>query len=903
MPLAESMQEMEEWSPEQCRRNVSGALPQLISQYQLSKDWTEDIRMFNFVTEMFLPHVSLDEMEESIFSQILPKADKLFDDLICEISSQASSLSSQNVELKTSLRSILQTMVQWLKAFTACVHHVCSLSQPITLESIRSLPASVLRVLHAAFSHCKDSDTVYSGRLHLVSDLLQAVFKEAVSLQKQLVELLDKTTVTTGISDNETSDMASVLHSVLDICAVVSNMDHALHANTWKFIIKQSLKHQTAIKGHLRHNDVINGLCDDILLSFYSCVQLAEHMTLSVTPEMTDQKLFQKTVKLCRFFANSLVHYSKEFMPFLSQSCNRLHKLYLQIHSQFPPSLSAVSISEIHKNEISNVFLVVLDQLFLQFLPFRAFVDVVLHDKLDLPPEHSFPHCLLLINLMDKLPSLPEDVILVWCSGSRSVEESSRMSVFRALFKSFTLCSPEVAMPLVMQDVVLKGQQPSNITFYQYVCVHLCAFIISLPPTCFSELEVALLDAVLSPSMMSSLLAMDSWCFLARYETAELCAHHICVLAHVVKSLPGECYMSTPITVLLRRLLFLMSAEHQLEFIKMFPPEEVENFTIWQHLSLSALPAPLRVQVNADLLTAGIAQSSSWLDGERTLKDLLQLNSSLSAILTACSSSGEPLDAEHQSAVKGIVGRLWPLLNVNQIISEPILQQTLCVILPISTFIAETMESPLLTQIISLLSCLSKEKPQAHVQLAMLEFLSGLGKVFIPHEAQTAVLPKISGIFSVLLADKSWLIQQHALEAFTRFAEETSHEDVVPQSLHAEETKNKVIAFLNKSLPTAEPESTKLERVKEEKKILDAWFARTTTRRVEESGETSAKRFRHSDTIVQQFDVHIQSAENALTNMQSLLQHVPAPDWLSERLYNMQALLTTLQKSCLPNNT
>lgn len=32
---------------------------------------------------------------------------------------------------------------------------------------------------------------MYSGRLHLVSDLLQALFKEAYSLQKQLMELLD----------------------------------------------------------------------------------------------------------------------------------------------------------------------------------------------------------------------------------------------------------------------------------------------------------------------------------------------------------------------------------------------------------------------------------------------------------------------------------------------------------------------------------------------------------------------------------------------------------------------------------------------------------------------------------------------------------------------------------------
>lgn len=31
---------------------------------------------------------------------------------------------------------------------------------------------------------------------------------------------------------------SSVIHSLLDICSVISNLDIALHANTWKFIIK-----------------------------------------------------------------------------------------------------------------------------------------------------------------------------------------------------------------------------------------------------------------------------------------------------------------------------------------------------------------------------------------------------------------------------------------------------------------------------------------------------------------------------------------------------------------------------------------------------------------------------------------------------------------------------------------
>ncbi|XP_075472942.1 FIGNL1-interacting regulator of recombination and mitosis isoform X2 [Ascaphus truei] len=855
--------------------------------------------VFNLLTQLFLPHVGLLELEQNVFSQVLPKAVKLFDELIDEISSQATGLSSQNMEVRSSLRNVLQNLVQWLEALTACVHHVCSLDESVTLENIHTLPSSVLHVLRAAFTHCKDSDSVYNSRLHLVSDLLQALFKEAVSLQKQLMELLDKTTINATASETDTADMVSVLHTVLDICSIVSNMDHALHANTWKFIIKQSLKHQALIESQLRHHDIINGLCDDILLSFQSCLQLAEHMQLSGTQESTDQRLFQKTEKLCRFFANSLVHYTKEFMPFLSGSCTCLHQLYLQMHSKFPPSLYATSISEAHKDEIACVVLVVLDPLILQLLSFRPFVELVLGERLERPPEHHFPQCLLLMNIMEKLPSLPEDVQTLWCTGSRFPEETPRMSIFRALFQSFMLCSPELSLPVHMQAVMVKGQAPADVTFYQYVCVHLCAYIVSLPPALFSELERSLLDAVLSYSMMTSLLAMDVWCFLARYGTAELCAHHIQIVAHVVKSCPGDSYQLSHLSVLLRRLLFLMAADHQAEFIKAFPPLEAENLKLWQHMSLSALPSDLKAQVKNDLLTAGISQSRDWLTGRCTLGDLEQLNASLSALLAVCNSAAETLDKEQQSALLGIIGQLWPLLGVKQISSQPYLQQTFCLLLSLLAFTVQSLAPPMLTQVVALLSSLSQDNPAAHVRFAVLDFLAALGKIFVPQDVQALVLPKLSSVFSLLLADHAWLIKQHTLEAFTQFAEETSHEEVVPESLGSGDTKSNVIAFLNKTVHSAEAEDTRVDRVKEEKKVLDAFFARATQNHVEEvvTLEPSAKRAKQTYSQGDKYETEILAAERALTTIQSLLQESPTPAWLPARLHNIQTLLTTLQTS------
>lgn len=52
---------------------------------------------------------------------------------------------------------------------------------------------------------------VYCGRMSLVSDLLQALFKGAYNLQKALLELLDKMSLNTGASEDEVSDIVSCM--------------------------------------------------------------------------------------------------------------------------------------------------------------------------------------------------------------------------------------------------------------------------------------------------------------------------------------------------------------------------------------------------------------------------------------------------------------------------------------------------------------------------------------------------------------------------------------------------------------------------------------------------------------------------------------------------------------------
>lgn len=85
---------------------------------------------------------------------------------------------------------------------------------------------------------------------------------------------------------------------------------------------------------------------------------------------------------------------------------------------------------------------------------------------------------------------------------------------------------------------------------------------------------------------------------------------------------------------------------------------------------------------------------------------------------------------------------------------------------------------------------------------------------------QDTILPSMSSVFALLLADRTWLLEQHALEAFTQFAEETNHEEIVPRCLSSEETKNKVVSFLEKTGFVEETAAARVERVKQEKRLF-----------------------------------------------------------------------------------
>ncbi|XP_029938585.1 FIGNL1-interacting regulator of recombination and mitosis isoform X2 [Salarias fasciatus] len=909
---ASLLNEVVQWSQETCRQELKSVLPKLTSLHCQSDSWEDHIRVLRIITDMFLPHIDLSEIENECFSKILPKLVTMFDSMLKEIVDQVGGLSSQNTELCDLLRSILQAMMQIIDALSCCVRHIGSFQEAPDLCAIRSLPVCILKVLRETFQHCKDSDAVYCGRLSLVADLLQGLFKEAYSLQKGLLDLLDRISLSSSASEEEVSDIVTVIHSLLDICSIISNLDIALHANTWKFLIKQSLKNQSLVEEHLHHGDISRSLSDNLLSSFQSCVELAgqiQYAGLQETPQSPEVKLFQKTAKMCRFFANTLVHYIKEFKYFLVKHCGSFHQLYLQIISKFPPSISAPALPAGLCEELNAAARVPMDAFLLQLLPLKPFAEVVLQQELQLSPEQELPQCLLLVNIMGQMADQPEEVLQLWHTGSQFSEETPRLPLYQAIFTAFRRCHTERQLPVQLPGVMLKGQAQTQVSLHHHVCVQLCASVAVLPPVYFPMLERCLLDAVLQADTHTALLATDVWCFMARYGTAELCLHHVLLIARLVKLCSAECYQSFHLGFLLKRMVFLMTPNHQVELVTHFPPSKVENLPVWHQVVLRALSRDTHQLVETEIISHAQKVLTDWQNEGYKLGQVEKVNVVLLSLLVVLRGQSSPEEQCVLSAVR-IVTQLWLRMNPDQV--HPVLQCTLQQLLPLSSILVKNMEPEVIAHALSCVEAVVSLKCGDQLLLAALEFLSSLGKIFIPPESQSEILPRLSGLFGFLLADSSWLLHQHALEAFSYFAENTNHEEVISQSLSAEDTKTKVVNYLSKTVNAEEEVGSRLQRLQQERPTIEQHNEKLELNKENASNKRAAeasvdselcpKRARQETSSEDEYSRYLQAAESALKALQALAERQagstsPPPHWLQSRLQELQALITQISTS------
>ena len=203
-------------------------------------------------------------------------------------------------------------------------------------------------------------------------------------------------------------------------------------------------------------------------------------------------------------------------------------------------------------------------------------------------------------------------------------------------------------------------------------------------------------------------------------------------------------------------------------------------------------------------------------------------------------------------------------------------------------------------QVVNVLTSVIKLEPPDHVSLAVLDFISSLGKLYISQTIRDKVLPSLSCILTSLIVNKNWLLEQHTLEAFTQFAEGTKHEEIVPQCLGSEEIKNKVVSFLEKTESVDEAEVATVDNVKQEKGTFWEPAAKVTVEEVKTSAfQPHTKRARRVLPFEEEYRSVFKAAARALETTEFLLKHSLAPAWLLPELEALQGRIEKLKRCVL----
>ncbi|XP_033122554.1 uncharacterized protein C1orf112-like isoform X2 [Anneissia japonica] len=778
------LQEVQTWDEKRCKEGVDDALPHLICDFTNGTMSDQRLTILRALASSFLPVINISEFQDKVFAKVLP----------------------------TVLMDIVDNMV----LFVSCA----SKSSEVRFGYIASLPPSAVHVVKGSFEHCKESNTLYGDLFQDVSEHLMHLFKKAHQLQKALMSLMDLLPLTSDTPDECIEGFVQVCCAFHDVCCIIGKMDSALMVATWKFLVKLITKRKEYMQYKLDVSAMVSSLCSDIQNHFESCLDQAPSSNPS--HPSGDEKAFQRTLKICHLSAKMLVHLLKEYRQLAMLKPMTLYEMILTFYSKSSPSLDAPDLAKQSHEGLKNSLLVCIEPILQLICNEARFCEVVTKCDNKVSDNHDFAQCMLLSAVMKQLPSCDDEAQAMWLAPQHLPHDEPRVNILEAMFSSISECYPELTLPVELPGEKCDGKPPENVSFHQYLVTHISAYIASVQAKHFYLVESALLKWCLSPHTHVALVAMDVWCFLARYSSAEVCNNHVRRLLEVLNQVPAGHHSTqhTHLSLLVGRLIGFMTAGHQFQLVSEFPPSEYPN--IWSCLPLLAFDENTQKTICDDIISKANQGISHWLSTEpKTLTNVYNLCchvAVLSNVYQNYEQSQPPISKQQHSSVIQTVEQLWSSLNIECIKDHVIL----ILLLHISSCLLNNLKNQTLIKVMEQLSSAVCAGAGADTRLAISAFLGSMGKLTLTNDEQVDhVLSRIANMFSLFLSDQCYVVHQHAVVVFSEFAEETAYESIVTDSLADESIQANVVQFLHQ-IPYAvtDNQQTEIANLKLQKDII-----------------------------------------------------------------------------------
>ncbi|KAK3728759.1 hypothetical protein RRG08_013487 [Elysia crispata] len=803
---ADFLSEVVSWTKEACLSNMDSTLPAVIKQLENVAYIEHGIRALQVLCDVLVPCIARDALEEKVFHNISKHVCQLVDGALDKI--QLNLEGALKGISEEDVGSVVEECLQWTLNIGTCLescikHTMASVTSTVELSLVQSLPQCALHFLRQVYKHCKESSKLYGGLLDLVSETLSHLFKKAHSVQMMVLGLLDKVCLTGAALEDQVLLLGSACSELFEVCALVTSLDVKLSISIWKCISRLCSQHLTLLRDRLDVCPFINFLCGEIKEGYRYLFQLSPQAG-SHTLCDGDDKAFSKTVRILGFQMKVLVALLRDFSDYLGECEGNVLSLLLHLHRYLPPSLSSVPLPDKQDSEVRTHVVNATVPCLTHLVGNRAFRSVFTQDFADHEPEDLFPKLLLRLMLLDILPKCEDDVVDMWLRSVKKADGSSVPNLLSAIFSSVKQCRVEMQLPVMLPGVVLAGQPQKQVSLYEHTITHLCGMLGACPATHFNSMESTFLIHVLDCDDLLSVLAVDCWCFLARYETASVCNAQVQALVPVYSRLIGQGRstdgnrLKSRLAHLLSRLLKFLSPEHQISLVQQFPPETHQAF--WLGLNLIGLATDLAQDLQRRLAgwALGVLTPPRGSVMVRASQLFLALQLLEKVLCNNCHDRGAqtyPLISSQQAQLLLAVIALWSEVQTSLSSDRPHLPPTireklLIRLLPLSSHLLSLMETKdLLAILLTVETLTSNPSSSPEILVACAHFMSGFSCVRLGCSyLDCRVLDCLPGVFHPLLQNSHPMVHQLALAAFSQFALLTSHEDAVPACLRGDES-------------------------------------------------------------------------------------------------------------------
>ncbi|XP_031560012.1 uncharacterized protein C1orf112-like [Actinia tenebrosa] len=763
---------------------------ELIKSFNKAERFTGKLDFLGSLTYQVFPDISLMDMETKYFAKVIPKVYEMIIEVLVKIVDllQALGCTDDDESILLTIQSNLKGVITCIEYLESCTLHVCQTAPSLSIKQIHSLHPAVLKTIIATFTHCKESESIYSDFFQHFSEELSILFKKTFQLQKVLMELIEKVNLDYDSDSEEVKDMTDVCHHLLEICILICNVDTGLLVNTWKVLNRLVTKHKAAIENDLDVEKIVNHLCDSIKSKLTQCVTMAtinDGQDPGQFANTAESKSLSRMLKVVRFLIGHLIHIVKEYSEYLSGCESSILSLLISLHSILPPSLSAPQIVASIQQEMSSLILVVIQPLLKILVTNKAFADLVTRKaRANGTDFDGFGMARVLVDIAGILPEQPDDVFTLWMKPMDYPEEEPCLSLLQKTIECLKTCAVELSLPVYVDGIMCMGKPLRKVGFYEHACSHLCALIASSPSSCFSQIERCLVEYLIGEDLFSVILAMDLWTFLGRWESAELCSSHAHFLIGLMNSLPKGSTSQCHVSRLVRRLTRLMAKDHQEQLLSSFPPSKAENILTWSILPFGDLTDDIRSKVCRTAVPVCIKRCHDCLSSKPSkLHENIHYIGCLKAIYSL-EHAHRLVPPVHHSAVVDLVNNVWTKFNKQAIkMSEDVWLD----VIELSGLLLPFIQPQDYARILRCLRNLSNQCNSVSIKVAIADFLGKCGTQEVQQDYETGVFESVSGLFSWLVSSHSWLVHQKSLEAVKAFAEVTPYThimgDCVPEQL------------------------------------------------------------------------------------------------------------------------